>query len=106
MIALLSYSMSCLGNNHTLFYGAANDSLKISYDDLRIVNSKLVELDYEKQTNVKLKQVIENDKKIIATSDSINMYNNRRIVQLTRKNNIKNGALVTTVILLIISLFK
>lgn len=45
-----------------------NDSVLIAYSDLRIVNSKLIELDYEKEINKKLKTIIVND------SISINSY--------------------------------
>ena len=37
------------------------DSTLISFDDLRIVNSKLIELKYEKQINQTLRDIISND---------------------------------------------
>ena len=56
MIALLGYSTNLYANNQTDFLNLSmgkvfipEDSVLISYDDLRIVNSKLIQLDYEKQ---------------------------------------------------------
>ena len=48
MIVLLSYSINLLAQNNKHFSTGELDSVRISYNDLRIVNSKLVELDYTK----------------------------------------------------------
>lgn len=87
MIALLSCSMNCWGNNQ-LFYGAGNDSVLIAYDDLRTVNSKLVELKYEKEINAKLKEVIKNDSSIITTLETRNYilaHDNKRLNKINKK---------------------
>lgn len=79
MIVLLSYSMNLFASNSNKidvnpFTGEVveqDDSVQISYNDLRIVNSKLIELEYEKEINEKLRQVVRNDS-IILDSYSIN----------------------------------
>lgn len=106
MIVLLSYSMNCWSNNQQLFYGAAPDSVLISYDDLRNVNSKLIELNYEKDINKKLKAIINNDKIIINSSDSISNELARRNRQLTKQRNVYRIGFFATVISVITLLIK
>lgn len=48
------------------------DSVLIAYDDLRIVNSKLIELEYEKEINKGLCNIIHNDSIIINDYKTIN----------------------------------
>ena len=51
MIALLSYSINLYANNyHIPSTGEVvrEDSVLISYNDLKVVNGKLIELKYEK----------------------------------------------------------
>ena len=69
MIALLSYSTSwCQSNvSHSSTgeqYGKS-DSVLISYDDIKVVNAKLIQLKYEKEINDSLRVIIKNDDKII-----------------------------------------
>ena len=58
MIVLLNCSMNLLANDNlhpsTGELVELEDSVQISYDDLRIVNSKLIELKYTKEINSKL----------------------------------------------------
>lgn len=87
MIALLSYSTNSLGNNLNSSTGEV-DSVLISYDDLRTVNSKLVELKYEKEINAKLKEVIKNDSSIITTLETRNdilAHENKRLNKVNKK---------------------
>ena len=70
MIVLLSYFTNLYANNyHISSTGEVvkQDSIYISYTDLKIVNSKLIELKYEKETNAILRQIIKNDSIIIDT---------------------------------------
>lgn len=69
MITLLAYSISCWGsksfNPSTGERATPSDSVLISYNDLRIANSKFIELEYEKIANSKLRQIVTNDSVII-----------------------------------------
>lgn len=70
MIVLLSYFTNLYANNyHISSTGEVieQDSIYISYTDLKIVNSKLIELKYEKETNTILRKIIKNDSIIIDT---------------------------------------
>ena len=58
MIVLLGYSTNLYASNPTDYLNLSTeeivipeDSVLISYNDLRIVNSKLIQLDYEQQIN-------------------------------------------------------
>lgn len=61
MIVLLSYSTSLLASDYQHSSTGERDSVLISYNDLRLANSKLIELVYEKQITSKLKTKIHND---------------------------------------------
>ena len=91
MIALLSYSINLYANDyHISSTGEVvqEDSVFISYDDLRTVNCKLIELKYEKETNNVLRNIIRNDSLIIdtLTTDNIRLISN---VQTLNKSNNK-----------------
>lgn len=108
MIVLLSYSINLSANNHTnLLTGEREnrkDSVLIAYDDLRLANSKLVELKYEKEINRKLQQVIYNDSIIIKDyTILINKYN-KDCKKAIRQRNIfiGIGAVVITTTLFFI----
>lgn len=95
MIVLLSCSISLSANNHTnLPTGEREnrkDSVLIAYDDLRLANSKLVELKYEKEVNKKLRQVVSNDSIIIKDYTTlINKYN-KDCKKAVRQRNIFVG---------------
>ena len=70
MIVLLSCFINSYGNtinNSSTGELEHKDSVLISYDDLRTVNYKLIELKYKKETNNVLKNIIRNDSLIIDT---------------------------------------
>lgn len=116
MIALLSCSMNSLASDVDTIPSTGgfkqnsltHDSVLIAYSDLRKVNSKLIELEYEKEINRKYKEIVSNDS--IAISDlrntiiRINTDNTRNIRNVKRQRNIASGIGVTAIILLIISL--
>lgn len=81
------------------------DSVLIAYDDLRIVNSKLIELKFEKEINSKLKQTIHNDSIIQANYDVyINKLDKDKTKYKKQRNilgGISLGTIITTLILLI-----
>ena len=91
MIALLSYSINLYANDyHISSTGEVvqEDSILVSYNDLKVVNGKLIELKYEKETNNILRTIIRNDSLIIdtLTTDNIRLISN---VQTLNKSNKK-----------------
>lgn len=101
-IALLSCSTSLFANNLAdsevkcagdslvnLSTGGVEqtDSVFIAYDDIRYINSKLIELEYEKEINNKLRAIAYNDSCIAANYKQVNLdmlkYNNRLKTQRT-----------------------
>ena len=79
----------------------------IAYDDLRIVNSKLVELDYEKQINANLRQVVANDSIIINDYNAINTRLNQDCKRYIRQRNIAiGGGIFITILGTILLLVK
>ena len=79
----------------------------IAYDDLRIVNSKLVELDYEKQINANLRQVVANDSIIINDYNAINTRLNQDCKRYIRQRNIAiGGGIFITILGTILLLMK
>ena len=115
MIVLLSYSINLYANDyHISSTGevAEQDSISISYTDLKIVNSKLIELKYEKETNSILRTIIRNDSLIIDTLsfDNTKLTNKVQILNKSNKKykkqrNIGFGigivGIVTTILMLI-----
>ena len=109
MIALLSYSMNSLANEgDTISSTGRQDSVLIAYDDLRKVNSKLVELEYERNINESLRTIIYNDSIAInnlrSAIDRINSDRERINKKYKRERNIAGGIGIGAVILLIISI--
>ena len=86
------------------------DSTLVALDDLRIVNSKLIELKYEKEINANLKAIVYNDSLAI---DNLNRrlrysdYNHSiTIRRIKRQRNAAIGGGVGLVGLLILALCK
>lgn len=106
MIVLLSCSINLYANDYHISSTGEleqKDSVYISYDDIRNINSKLIELKYEKEINNNLKSIIVNDNSII---DNYNNTNNLLVKQnkrLTRQRNIL-GVITTISIGFIIGL--
>lgn len=109
MIALLSYSMNSLASEgDTIPSTGRQDSVLIAYDDLRKVNSKLIELEYEKEINKNLRNIITNDSVAIHSLRS-RIYNmdgdcNRRVKTLKKERNIAGGIGIVAIVLLVISI--
>ena len=99
MIALLSYSTSWCQSNVSLSSTGEqcgkSDSVLISYNDIRIVNSKLIQLKYEKEINDSLKVIINNDDKIIKEyNNNIKSLNTNINKVIKQRNIIGLGGLV------------
>jgi hypothetical protein len=86
MIVLLNYSINSYGNSNISFTGELDsDSILIAYSDLKIVNSKLIELEFQKEINFKLQSIIELDSIIIDTL----LFNNNNLITQNNKLNKK-----------------
>jgi hypothetical protein len=111
MIALLSCSTNLLissvaANSST--GGIPEDSLTISYDDLRKANSKLIELKYEKEINSNLRDIIYNDSIAISNYkiaiDRMDEQYSKQIKKVKKQRNVAGGIGIGAIILLIISI--
>lgn len=84
------------------------DSVLIAYDDLRKVNSKLIELKYEKDINEKLNAIISNDSIAIDNLkrriDIVQRDSKRELDKVRKQRNIAGGIGLGAIILLIISI--
>ena len=90
MIALLSCSINLYANDyHISSTGEVvrEDSVLISYNDLKVVNGKLIELKYEKETNNILRTIIRNDSLIIDTLTIDNFRLTSEVQTLNKSNN-------------------
>ena len=115
MIALLSCSINLYANDyHISFTGEVvqEDSVLISYNDLKVVNGKLVELKYKKETNNILRTIIRNDSLVIDTLTIDNLRLTTEIQTLNKSNkkykkqrNVGFGigiaGIITTILILI-----
>lgn len=106
MIALLSYSTSWCQSNLSLSSTGEQcgkfDSVLISYDDIRIVNSKLIQLKYEKEINDSLRVIINNDDKIIKEYNNNIKSLNTKIKKVTTQRNIIGIGGIVSILALII----
>ena len=89
MIVLLNYSINSYSdtiNNSSTGELEQKDSVFISYDDLRTVNCKFIELKYEKETNNVLRTIIRNDSLIIDTLTVDNLRLTSEVQTLNKSN--------------------
>ena len=95
MIALSSYSTSwCQSKSNISSTGELkNDSVLISYNDLRKANAKMIELKYEKEINDSLRSIIKNDDKIISTYKTNTSNLTKELAKVKKQRNyiIKGG---------------
>ncbi len=106
MIVLLSYSISSLAQNDNHSSTGELDSVRVSYDDLRIVNSKLVELDYTKQINNKLYQIVHNDSIVIDNYKNVNDNLNKSVIKYKRQRNVTFITTLCAIVGMIVSFVK
>lgn len=108
MIVLLNCSISLLGSEYHPSTGEikqSNDSILISYDDLRLANSKLIELNYEKEINTKLREVIRNDSIAISKYKLANERIKKSYKKEVLKKNVTIGVATLFFITTIVTLF-
>lgn len=110
MIALLSCSTSLFANDSdfpsTGEVDSRVDSVLISYNDLRLANSKLVQLEYEQQINNNLRTIIANDSIIINDYTNINKRLNNDCKKAIRQRNVCFGVGVVGIIASCLLLLK
>lgn len=97
IITLLTYSTTSSANNIKHEYDGrpfVEDSVLLSYEDIRTANSKLIELNYEKEINYKLRTIIENDRKTLADINAKNSALNERNKQIKKQRNIAVGTTI------------
>lgn len=113
MIVLLGCSINLLASNkHTnsTYFSTGGvvveDSVLVSYNDLRLANSKLIELDYEKKINNKLRSIITNDSIVIKDYKVLNERINKDCKKAISQRNIMFGSatvlFITTIITLLV----
>lgn len=108
-IALLCCSISSFANNNNIPSTGEvvnrDDSVLIAYDDIRIVNSKLIELEYEKQINENLRTIVSNDSTLIDRYATINKNLNEDCKRAIHQRNVCFGvgvvAILTSILLLV-----
>ena len=113
MIALLGYSTNLYASNPTDYLNLSTgeivipeDSVLISYNDLRIVNSKLIQLDYEQQINANLRTIIKNDSIVIKDYQILNERISKSCKKIIRQRNIAIGTGILFFISSILLLMK
>lgn len=106
MIVLLSYSINLLAQNDKHSSTGEIDSIRVSYNDLRIVNSKLIELDYTKKINNKLYNIIRNDSIIINDYKTVNNNFNKTICKYKRQRNVAFVTSLCVIVGIIFSFIK
>lgn len=107
MIVLLSCSINLSGSNPYIPSTGElvdKDSVNVSIDDLRIVNSKLVELKYEKEANKVLRDIVHNDSIIMVDNDRNIRQLRTKVKKVTKQRNMIGVAGAASIILFIISI--
>lgn len=107
MIVLLSYSINSSSKVYIPFTGGLEcDSIKVSIDDLRKANIKLIELSYEKDINKNLRQIVKNDSVLAEQARQRYILLDRSRKQIKKQRNIAYCSSGVTIVLLILSLLK
>ena len=109
MIVLLSCSTSLSSRGQTINSstgGFTDDSIKVSINDLRKANIKLIQLDYEKDINKNLRQIIENDSVLAEQARQRYILLDRSCKKINKQRNIAYCSSGVAILLLILSLLK
>ena len=116
MTVLLSYSTNLSASNFATISSTggvksdsvSTDSVLIAYSDLRKVNAKLIELEYEKEINGHLRAAIVNDSIAISSLrselNSADINCKKEIKKVKRERNVAGSIGIGAIILLIISI--
>lgn len=78
----------------------ANDSILVSYDDIRKANAKMIELQYEKEINDSLCSIINNDERIIQGYNEAVKKLNKEVIKYKQQRNtsIVIGSVITIIL--------
>ena len=108
MTVLLSCSMnlSSSGQVANSSTGVLGDSVKVSINDLRKANIKLIQLDYEKAINNNLRQIIVNDSVLAEQARQRYILLDRTCKKIKKQRNIGVGVAIGSILLFIISIIK
>ena len=109
MIVLLSCSTSLSSRGQTIKSSTGRieqDSVTIAISDIRKANAKLIELNYEKDINKNLRQIIKNDSVLAEQARQRYILLDRSCKQIKKQRNIAYCSAGTTIMLLILSLIK
>ena len=108
MTVLLSCSinLSSSGQVTNSSTGVLDDSVKVSINDLRKANIKLIQLDYEKAINNNLRQIIVNDSVLAEQARQRYILLDRTCKKIKKQRNIGVGAAIGSILLFIISIIK
>lgn len=107
MIVLLSYSINSSSKVYMPFTGGLeHDSIKVAIDDLRKANTKLIELNYEKDINKNLRQIIVNDSVLAEQARQRYILLDRSCKKVKKQRNVACCGAAGAIILLILSLIK
>lgn len=80
-----------------------NDSVLVSYDDLRKANAKMIELKYTKEANSKLRNIVSNDSIIQVKQADIINTTNKKVKRLKKERNVFGGISIISILAVIIA---
>lgn len=80
-----------------------NDSVLVSYNDLRKANAKMIELKYTKEANNKLRDIVSNDSIIQVKQANIINTTNKKVKRLKKERNIFGGISIISILAVIIA---
>lgn len=103
MIVVLSYSTSWCQNNVIPSTGELSDSLVlVPIEAIKIANSKMIELKYQKEINDSLRSIISNDSAIISEYKELTNKKDRTIKKVKKQ---RNSIVFGSAILILLALF-
>ena len=103
MIVVLSYSTSWCQNNVIPSTGELSDSLVlVPIEAIKIANSKMIELKYQKEINDSLRSIISNDSAIISKYKELTNKKDRTINKIKKQ---RNSIVFGSAILILLALF-
>lgn len=108
MTVLLSCSINLSSNAQAInsSTGELSDSVKVSINDLRKANTKLIQLDYEKAINKNLRQIIVNDSVLAEQARQKYILLDRSCKKIKKQRNIGVGAAIGSILLFIVSIIR
>ena len=93
-----------IGKTNTQQSPTYNDSVLVSYNDLKKANIKMIELKYERLKNSKLNEIINRDSVIISNYQTVVTSKSKRIKKLKFERNLFGGIGIGAIIVLLIKL--